>query len=130
MLGRHRATGVTGLPGGVALDDLGLHRLRGFDGRERLYQLVAPGLERCFPRLRGVAAAAHNLPVPVTGFIGRVAEQRELRALLARHRMVTVVGPGGAGKTRLAVELAAGLVAGYPDGVWFADFAGSSTPTS
>jgi predicted ATPase/class 3 adenylate cyclase len=107
----------------VSLDDLGLHRLRGFDGRERLYQLAAAGLERRFPRPRGVAAAAHNLPVPVTGFIGRDAEQRDLRALLARHRFVAVIGPGGAGKTRLAVEVAAALVARHPDGVWFADFA-------
>lgn len=108
---------------GVTFADLGLHRLRGFDDRERLYQVVAPGLGREFPRPRGVAAAAHNLPVPVTDFIGRGAEQRDLRALLERQRLVVVLGPGGAGKTRLAVELAAGLVADYPDGVWFADFA-------
>ena len=108
---------------GVRFADLGLHRLRGFDDRERLYQVVAPGLALDFPRPRGVAADAHNLPVPVTDFIGRGTEQRELRALLERERLVVVVGPGGAGKTRLAVELAAGLVADHPDGVWFADFA-------
>ncbi|GAA1029647.1 hypothetical protein GCM10009557_18920 [Virgisporangium ochraceum] len=107
----------------VTFADLGLHRLRGFDDRERLFQVVAPGLEVDFPRPRGVAAVAHNLPVPVTDFIGRGAEQRDLRALLERQRLVVVVGPGGAGKTRLAVELAAGLVANYADGVWFADFA-------
>jgi predicted ATPase len=123
------ARAVAGAGDDLALDDLGLHRLRGFDGRERLYQLVAAGLDRRFPRLRGTAAAAHNLPVPVTGFVGRGSEQRDLRALLARHRFVTVVGPGGAGKTRLAVELAArasGATANprCPDGVWFADFAG------
>jgi predicted ATPase/class 3 adenylate cyclase len=110
-------------PARVTFVDLGLHRLRGFDDRERLHQVVAPGLEVDFPRPRGVAAAAHNLPVPVTDFIGRGIEQRDLRALLERQRLVVVVGPGGAGKTRLAVELAAGLVADYADGVWFADFA-------
>jgi predicted ATPase len=60
----------------------------------------------------------------LTGFIGRDTERRDLRALLAHHRLVAVVGPGGAGKTRIAVEVAAAQVAGHPDGVWFADFAG------
>jgi predicted ATPase len=110
--------------GEFSLDDLGLHRLRGFDGRERLFQLVSPGLDRLFPRPRGAAAAAHNLPVPLTGFIGRSSEQRDLRALLAHNRLVSVVGPGGAGKTRIAVEVAAVQVVRHPDGVWFADFAG------
>ena len=122
--GAASAVGAATVGEDLCLDDLGLHRLRGFDDRERLFQLVAPGLERHFPRPRGLAAAAHNLPVPVTGFIGRGAEQRDLRALLARHRLVAVVGAGGAGKTRLAVELAAVLVGHYPDGVWFVDFAG------
>jgi predicted ATPase/class 3 adenylate cyclase len=111
------------LPHGTTLKDLGLHRLRGFDGRERLLQLVAPGLERDFPRPRGAEPAAHNLPVPTTTFVGRVAEQRELRDLTTRHRMVSVVGPAGAGKTRLAVEVAATTVARHPDGVWFIDLA-------
>jgi predicted ATPase/class 3 adenylate cyclase len=110
--------------GGFSLDDLGLHRLRGFDDRERLFQLVSAGLDRLFPRPRGAAAVAHNLPVPLTGFIGRSTEQRDLRTLLAHNRLVSVVGPGGAGKTRIAVEVAAAQVARHPDGVWFADFAG------
>jgi predicted ATPase len=118
------ARAVDGGAGEFSLDDLGLHRLRGFDGRERLFQLVSAGLDRLFPRPRGAAAAAHNLPVPLTGFIGRSTEQRDLRALLAHNRLVSVVGPGGAGKTRIAVEVAAAQVARHPDGVWFADFAG------
>jgi len=113
----------------VWLLDLGPHRLRGFDGRERLHQLVAPGLDRQFPRLRTVDAPAHNLPTQVTRFIGRGAERGALRDLLGEHRLVTVVGAGGAGKTRLAVEVAGELVESYPDGVWFVDLSAVSDPS-
>lgn len=111
------------LPSGASLLDLGLHRLRGFDDRERLFQLTAPGLERQFPRPRTADAVAHNLPTQVTSFVGRQAEWAELRRLVENNRLVTVVGAGGSGKTRLAVELAADLVESYPDGVWFVDLA-------
>src|SRR5262245_33940965 len=94
---------ATDLPADASLQDLGLYQLRGFDGRERLFQLIADGLEAHFPRPRTLAAAAHNLPAPAASFIGRSAERIELRALLASHRLVNVVGPGGAGKPRLAL---------------------------
>ncbi|GIJ75812.1 Predicted ATPase [Micromonospora phaseoli] len=116
------------LPAGASLLDLGLHRLRGFDDRERLFQLVAPGLELQFPRPRTADAVAHNLPIQVTSFVGRQAERAELRQLVARHRLVTVLGAGGGGKTRLAVELATDLVEEYPDGVWFVDVAVVTDP--
>ncbi|MDI5943814.1 adenylate/guanylate cyclase domain-containing protein, partial [Micromonospora sp. DH15] len=116
------------LPAGASLLDLGLHRLRGFDDRERLFQLLAPGLERQFPRPRTADAVAHNLPTQVTSFVGREAERAALRRLTAGHRLVTVLGAGGAGKTRLAVELAAGMVEEYPDGVWFVDIATVTDP--
>ncbi|WP_420884004.1 ATP-binding protein [Micromonospora sp. CPCC 205547] len=116
------------LPAGASLLDLGLHRLRGFDDRERLFQLVAPGLERQFPRPRTADAVAHNLPTQVTAFIGRETERVELDLLVRRHRLVTVLGAGGGGKTRLAVELAAGVVEEYPDGVWFVDIATVTDP--
>ena len=112
----------------VDLLDLGPHRLRGFDDGERLFQLVAPGLERDFPRPRTPGAAAHNLPAPVTSFVGRRTEIAELSGLVARHRLVTVVGAGGAGKTRLAVEVADELLVAYPDGVWFVDAATATDP--
>ncbi|MFE0591417.1 ATP-binding protein [Micromonospora echinospora] len=116
------------LPAGASLLDLGLHRLRGFDDRERLFQVLAPGLEREFPRPRTADAPPHNLPTRVTSFVGREAERAELRRLVAGHRLVTVVGAGGAGKTRLAVEVCAGLVEAYPDGVWFVDVATVTDP--
>ncbi|MEV0395489.1 adenylate/guanylate cyclase domain-containing protein [Polymorphospora rubra] len=116
------------LPVGVSLLDLGLHRLRGFDDRERLFQLVAPGLERQFPRPRTADAVPHNLPTQITSFVGRQAERAELHDLVAEQRLVTVVGAGGAGKTRLAVELAGGVVESYPDGVWFVDLAPVTDP--
>ncbi|MFS8523184.1 MAG: adenylate/guanylate cyclase domain-containing protein [Micromonosporaceae bacterium] len=109
---------------GMYLRDLGLYRLRGFEGRERLYQLVAPGLEHRFPRPRSSAAAPPTLPAPTTSFVGRARERRRLADLLSEYRLVTVAGPGGAGKTRLAVCVAADCADRYPDGVWFVDLAG------
>jgi predicted ATPase/class 3 adenylate cyclase len=116
--------------GSVEVIDLGLHRLRGFDGRERLYQLTGAGLERNFPRPRTEGHSPHNLPCPVTSFVGRVAERAEVQRLLAAHRLVTVVGAGGSGKTRLATMVAAGLVDDpfYPDGVWHLDLVEVSDP--
>ncbi|GAB3797496.1 ATP-binding protein [Micromonospora zhanjiangensis] len=116
------------LPDGASLLDLGLHRLRGFDDRERLFQLVAPGLERQFPRPRTAEAVPHNLPTQITSFVGRRTERTALDRLVKAHRLVTVVGAGGAGKTRLAVELASGVVESYPDGVWFVDIAPVTDP--
>jgi predicted ATPase/class 3 adenylate cyclase len=116
------------LPEGASLLDLGLFRLRGFDGRERLFQLVADGLERKFPRPRTLAAVAHNLPSPAASFVGREAEKVELRDLVASRRLVSVVGPGGAGKTRLALEVALEAVPSYTDGVWFVDLAAVTDP--
>ncbi|MGH3658264.1 MAG: ATP-binding protein, partial [Micromonosporaceae bacterium] len=116
------------LPEAAWLLDLGLHRLRGFDDRERLFQLVAPGLDRDFPRPRTLGATLHNLPAASTRFVGRAPERAELRALVMSHRLTTVSGPGGSGKTRLAVEVAGDLTGAYPDGVWFADLAATTDP--
>ncbi|MEU7903055.1 adenylate/guanylate cyclase domain-containing protein [Actinoplanes sp. NPDC049118] len=107
----------------IDLLDLGPFRLRGFDDAERLFQLAAAGLERSFPRPRTPCAPAHNLPAPLTPFVGRHPELSELRDLVGRHRLVTVAGPGGAGKTRLAHAAAEELLTAYPDGVWVVDLA-------
>ncbi|WP_162907017.1 adenylate/guanylate cyclase domain-containing protein, partial [Allorhizocola rhizosphaerae] len=116
---------------GIEVRDLGLHRLRGFDGRERLYQLIAQGLEHDFPRPRTEGDSPHNLPNPVTSFIGRAAERHEVERLLRTNRLVTVVGAGGSGKSRLAGLVAADLVTdpaqqSYPDGAWHLNLASVS----
>jgi predicted ATPase/class 3 adenylate cyclase len=121
------AARVGELTGDAYLLDLGLHRLRGFDGCERIFQLVAAGLDRQFPRPRTIDAPAHNLPVQTTRFIGRATERAAVRDLIGTHRIVTVVGAGGAGKTRLAVEAAGELVEQFRDGVWFADLSAVAT---
>lgn len=112
---------------GVDLLDLGPHRLRGFDDNERLFQVLAPGLERDFPCLRTPSAATHNLPVPLTAFLGRRPELAELTDLIQRHRIVTVAGPGGAGKTRLCLAAAEQLLEAYPEGIWTVDAVGALT---
>jgi class 3 adenylate cyclase len=112
---------------GVDLLDLGSYRLRGFDDAERLFQLLAPGLERDFPRPRTPGAAAHNLPAAVTSFVGRRTERAEVAGLVDTHRLVTVAGPGGAGKTRLALAVAEQLLVAYPEGVWAIDCATAAT---
>jgi predicted ATPase/class 3 adenylate cyclase len=115
--------GQGGDTAGVDLLALGAFRLRGFDDADRLFQLVAPGLERDFPRPRTPGAAAHNLPAAVTSFIGRRTEVAELTGLVTTHRLVTVAGAGGAGKTRVALAVAENLLTAYPDGVWMIDCA-------
>ena len=112
---------------GVDLLDLGPHHLRGFDDHERLYQILGPGLDRDFPRPRTPGAAVHNLPAPLTSLVGRQSEIAELAALLDGHRLVTVAGPGGSGKTRLALATAERLRPAYPEGVWTVDAATATT---
>ncbi|MEU4687321.1 adenylate/guanylate cyclase domain-containing protein [Actinoplanes sp. NPDC023714] len=109
--------------GAVDLLDLGAYRLRGFDDDERIYQVVAPGLEREFPRPRTAEAPRHNLPAAHSHFVGRAAESAELAELISHNRLVTVVGPGGAGKTRLTLAVAEQLLPAYPGGVWTIDAA-------
>jgi predicted ATPase/class 3 adenylate cyclase len=112
------------LPAGVSVQDLGLHRLKDLPVPERIYQLVAAGLEQRFPPLKSLGGAA-SMPVPPTVLVGRVDEIDRLRAVLARpgSRLVTLTGAGGIGKTRLAVQAAAGLADAFPDGLWWAGLA-------
>jgi len=110
---------VDTLSSSVSLIDLGVHRLKGLSRPERVYQLVHPELESRFPRLRSLDSRRTNLPAELTSFLGREAQLRELKDALALHRMVTITGPGGMGKTRTALHLAAGLLEDFPDGVWF-----------
>ena len=78
--------------------------------------------------LAGPAARTHNLPVSLTSFVGRASESAKVAALLARHRLVTVTGPGGSGKTRVAIEVARGVVSRFEDGVWLVELAQVEDP--
>ncbi len=110
------------LPEGASLTDLGAHRLKDLGARERLFQLAAEGLPSEFPRLRSLSAS-HNLPAERTSFIGREDEIRTVTDLLGQHRLVTLTGSGGAGKTRLAVRVGREEVEHFADGVFFIDLA-------
>jgi predicted ATPase/class 3 adenylate cyclase/Tfp pilus assembly protein PilF len=114
-----------GLPPGAWLKDLGVHRLKDLGRPERLFQLCGPGLAAEFPRLRslGNPALPNNLPAQLTVFIGREVELSEVGALAASSRLVTLTGPGGCGKTRLGLQVAADLLDGSGDGVWLIELA-------
>ena len=113
--------------GGVALSDLGLHRLRDLIEPERLWQVVHPDLVAQFPRLRSVDAFSHNLPVQRTAIVGRDCLLRQLVAMTQRHRIVTLTGVGGVGKTRVAVHAAAEVLSDFAS-VWFVDLARIDEP--
>ncbi|HKX74613.1 MAG TPA: adenylate/guanylate cyclase domain-containing protein, partial [Acidimicrobiia bacterium] len=117
------------LPDGVELRDLGEHRLKDISHPERLHDLVIAGLPADFPPLRTLGLRPNNLPVQLTSFIGRVKEIEEVRQLLSQSRLLTITGPGGAGKTRLALQVAAEMVDDFEDGVFFADLSAITDPT-
>ncbi len=114
---------------GQALRDLGHHRLKDLDRPEHLFQLVAAGLAEDFPPPRSLPTPS-NLPAVPTSFVGREAELAEASELLARPgvRLLTLTGPGGAGKTRLALETGRALAPRFPDGVWFVPLAPVTDP--
>ncbi len=101
--------------------DLGEHRLKDLERPERLYQLTADGLIRQFPPLRTVSTRPNNLPVEMTSFIARGTELQTIGSLVRSSRLVTLTGPAGTGKTRLAVETARELLGEFADGVQFVD---------
>lgn len=109
--------------------NLGTHRLRDLTEPETLFQLWAPQLQKDFPPLRTLDFRPNNLPVQLSSFVGREPEQYELRELLSQKQLVTVCGPGGIGKTRLALQVAAELLEAFSDGVWFVPLANTSDPS-
>jgi predicted ATPase/class 3 adenylate cyclase/DNA-binding CsgD family transcriptional regulator len=117
------------LPADAWLTDLGRHELRGVPRPERVVQLCHPDLRNDFPPLRTTSTVvSHNLPVQLTNFVGRGAQMTDLEKLLVDNRLVTLTGAGGAGKTRLAVEIAARIAPEFRDGVWYVDLAPVTHP--
>jgi len=114
---------VDDLPPDSELIDLGEHRLRDLDRPEHVYQLTAASLRREFPPLRSGTAHPTNLPLQSTSFVGRERELADIERLLSTGRLVTLVGVGGTGKTRLALQAAAEVVERYPDGAWIVELA-------
>lgn len=118
-----RALVASALPADVQLRDLGAFRLKDLLGPERLAQLNGEGLQDNFPALRIPDARPNNLPTQLTTFVGRDTELGQAAGLLASTRLLTLTGPGGTGKTRLSIELAARVADGFPDGTFFVPLA-------
>jgi predicted ATPase/class 3 adenylate cyclase len=118
------------LPREVGLRDLGEHRLKDLTRPQRLVQLVIPDLPSEFPSPRTLGAHPMGLPTQLSGFVGRQRELAEVRVLAQRDevRLLTLTGPGGTGKTRLAIQVAAELVEAFPDGVVFVELATVNDP--
>src|SRR6516164_2085764 len=124
------AESTAGLLTGVDLLDLGPRRLRDVPNPITVFQVNAPGLQEDFPPLRTLDPTPGNLRPQTTSFIGRESEVAELQGAVKAHRLMTLTGVGGVGKTRLALEVAGRLVDEFPDGVWFFELAAVTDPAA
>ena len=115
---------------GVDLVDLGDHRLPDLPRAERLFQVVVDGAPSQFPAPRTHDAHRGNLPMPSTSLIGREQVLADLMELVRAHRLVTLTGVGGVGKTRLSLEVGTALIDEYPDGVWMVELASLTDPAA
>ena len=121
---------TAGLCSSIDLIALGPRRLRDIAKPVEMFQVLAVGLRSEFPPLKTLDATPGNLRPPTTSFIGREAELAEVQEALKAHRLVTLTGVGGVGKTRLATEVAARLADGFPDGVWLFELAAVTDPAA
>jgi predicted ATPase/class 3 adenylate cyclase len=124
------AESTASLLSGVDLLDLGPRRLRDVPMPVGMFQVRAAGLRINFPALRALDASPGNLRPPTTSFIGREPEVAQVQVLLRTHRLVTLTGVGGVGKTRLATEVARQLADEFPDGVWVFELAAVADPAA
>ena len=119
---------VDQLADGVALKDLGSHRLKDLGRPEHVFQVLHADLPTDVPALRSLDNLPNNLPVQLTSFVGREPELTVLQKLLTETRMLTLTGAGGSGKTRLALELAARVLEQHPGGAWMVDLSPVADP--
>ena len=111
------------LTNGACLRDMGLHHLKDLQRPEHLFELRDVAWTEEFGSLRSLAAFKHNLPLQLTSFVGRKQELKDIRQLLTQTRLLTLLGSGGCGKTRLSLQMAAEVTDEYPNGVWFVELA-------
>ncbi len=116
------------LPDGVRLRDLGQHRLKDIDYPEHLHDLIIDRLSSDFPAVKSLDVRPTNLPSQRTSFVGRDNEITEINELLGRTGLLTLTGPGGTGKTRLALRVAGGSFDRFPDGVFLVDLSATTDP--
>jgi predicted ATPase/class 3 adenylate cyclase len=116
------------LPPDVTLTDLGEHRLKGIAAAEQIYQLCHPSLPADFPPLKSLSTYRHNLPAQPNTFVGREKELADVKRLLKETRLLTLLGPGGTGKTRLMLAAAEEMIEDFRDGVWLVELAPLTDP--
>ena len=117
------------LPEDVSVLDLGQHQLKGLSNAEQIYQISKPELQQEFPALKSQTQARNNIPTQLTSFVGRENELAEAKSRLEGARFLTLIGPGGTGKTRLSIQLGSQLVSEFKDGVWLVEFAPIADPS-
>ncbi|HSG44892.1 MAG TPA: adenylate/guanylate cyclase domain-containing protein [Anaerolineales bacterium] len=118
----HHAANVSSL-------DLGEHHLKGLTKPEKIYQVSTPDLTQEFPPLRSQTQKTDNLPTQLTSFVGRENELKEAQTKFASARLLTLIGPGGTGKTRISIQLGSQLISDFKDGVWLVEFAPITDPS-
>jgi predicted ATPase/class 3 adenylate cyclase len=117
------------LPDEASLRDLGDFRMKGLSQLEHLYQVMVPDLPQDFPPLASLDYRPNNLPIQVTAFVGRQKEVSQAQAMLSGCRLLTITGPGGVGKTRLALQVASEVIDEYLGGVWYVELAHLQDPS-
>jgi predicted ATPase len=111
------------LPEEIGLKDMGKHSFKDVPQPGSVFQVIAPGLPADFPSLRTVDTHPNNLPIQLTSFVGREKELADVKKLLQNAHMLTLIGPGGTGKTRLSIQAASEMLDHYPDGLWLVELA-------
>ena len=117
------------MPSNISVLNLGQHQLKGLSKIEKIFQISTPDLQQEFPALKSQMHATNNLPPQLTSFVGRERELVEAKSRLEGARLLTLIGPGGTGKTRLSVQIATDQLANFKDGVWLVELAPISDPT-